>query len=105
MVIRQFDVFPNPSGKSRNSIPYVVCLQSHFLDSLDTVIVAPLMRFPAGAKPNEVMVEVEFSGERLMADLSSLTGFHRALLKRVEGDLLDHEYDIRRALDRLFTGF
>ena len=105
LVIRQFEVFPNPSSRSRKVIPFVVALQSHFLEALDTVIVAPLMRYPSDAKANEVMVEIELSDERLMLDLSSLANIERTLLKTARGDLLRHEYDICRALERLFTGF
>ena len=105
LVIRQFDVFFNPSLKSRKAIPFVVALQSHFLDSLDTVIIAPLMRYPPEANANEIMIEIDVSNERLMLDVSSLANIDRSLLKKAQGDLMRHEYDIRRALDRLFTGF
>lgn len=40
----QFDVFVNPSARSRETVPYLVVLQSDLLDALETRLVAPLVR-------------------------------------------------------------
>ncbi len=42
--MRQFDVFRNPSERSRAVVPYFVVLQSHLLASR-LVVVAPLRVF------------------------------------------------------------
>nr|QQZ49533.1 CcdB family protein [Phenylobacterium glaciei] len=39
--MRQFDVYPNPSTRSRAKAPYVVVVQSHHLVAAPTVLVAP----------------------------------------------------------------
>lgn len=41
--LKQYDVVANPSARSRNVKPYLVLLQSRFLDYLPTRIVAPLV--------------------------------------------------------------
>ncbi len=104
-MIRQFEVFENPDDVTRPEAPYLVVLQSHHLDALDTVIVAPLMRLKSSAAQSKVMVEVRFVSETLTANLTFLANIERALLRRRAGSLTDYEDDIRRALDRLFTGF
>ena len=43
-MIRQFDVFDNPSDRLHNQVRFVVAIQSHFLDALRTTIVAPMFR-------------------------------------------------------------
>lgn len=40
----QWDVYPNPSARLRDEIPYLVDLQSDLLSSLDSRLVAPLAR-------------------------------------------------------------
>ncbi|WP_374571769.1 CcdB family protein [Phenylobacterium sp.] len=42
--MRQFDVYANPSKVSVRFAPYLVVLQSHHLQGLDSVIVAPILR-------------------------------------------------------------
>lgn len=40
----QFDVYLNPQAAARNATPYVVDMQSAFIDLLPTRLVAPLSR-------------------------------------------------------------
>jgi toxin CcdB len=47
----QWDVFPNPSPRSRHELPYLVDVQSELLSALGTRLVVPLTRqaqVPAG---------------------------------------------------------
>lgn len=105
MVIRQFDVFSNPSVRSRTAAPYIVVLQSHYAGDLPTVVVAPLY-LPESALPlSELSAKVEVHGQALLAFVPELVGVSTALLNRRIASLAAHEDAIRRALDRLFTGF
>lgn len=105
-MIRQFDVFANPGASTRAAVPYVVVLQSHMFGALDTVVVAPLMRMTSeNAELSKVWVEVDVSDERLMIDVALLANLERRMLNRRITSLAAHEDAIRRALDRLFTGF
>lgn len=103
--MRQFDVFPNPSPRSRVAAPFIVLMQSHFLDEMPTALVAPLIREPRSGDFTRVSVAVVLDGETLQLSLAELAPIARAELRRPVGNLKDSEDDIRRALDRLFTGF
>ncbi|WP_180896904.1 CcdB family protein [Caulobacter flavus] len=111
LVIRQFDVFANPGASTRSAVPYVVVLQSHMFEALDTIVVAPPMRLPAtdaDAGFSKVWIEVEIAGERLTIDVALLANLERRMLNQRIASLAAlaaHEDAIRRALDRLFTGF
>jgi toxin CcdB len=105
LVIRQFDVFINPGASTRSKAPYVVVLQSHLFEALATVIVAPLMRIDAPSGDSKVLIDLEFAGERLVVNTALLANIEHRMLGRSRGSLKSHEDDIRRALDRLFTGF
>lgn len=104
-MIRQYDVFDNPSAATRAKVPYLVVLQSHLFEALPTLIVAPLMRLDQSTAQSKVLVEVDVTGERLVVNAAFLTNIERHLLGRSRGSLASYEDDIRRAVDRLFTGF
>lgn len=104
-MIRQYDVFNNPGASTRTQVPYVVILQSHFFEALPTVVIAPLMRLEQSARASKVLVEVEFAGEGLVVNAAFLSHIEHRELGRSRGSLAAYEDDIRRALDRLFTGF
>ena len=99
--MRQFQAFANPSLASRPFAPFVIVLQSHYLP-LETVVVAPIV-IDATSLGLDIPVTVE--GRELHIAISELGNIPSAPLRRVVADLAAHEDDIRRALDRLFTGF
>ena len=102
--MRQFDVFANPSLTSSSYAPFVIVLQSHYLDPLDTVVVAPLVR---DAIPilSPLDIQLEFDGEVLAIAIAELSHIDRKQLSRSLGSLAGYRDEISRALDRLFTGF
>jgi len=105
VVIRQFDVFSNPSIRSRDSAPYVIVLQSHHAGDLPTVIVAPLYHVASFEGLTKLTVDVHCEGFDLVVSLPQLAAINDASLRRKVANLAAYEDDIRRALDRLFTGF
>jgi toxin CcdB len=105
LVIRQYDVFQNPGASTRTRVPYVVVLQSHLFEALPTVVIAPLMRLDHSARGSKVLVEVEFADENLVVNAAFLSNIEHRELGRARGSLAAYEDDIRRAVDRLFTGF
>lgn len=105
MVIRQFDLFANPSPRSRDEAPYVVVLQSHHAGDLPTIVVAPVYRRETFEVLTKLSVAVESRGHSLVVSIPELVAINIALLHRRSGSLAEHEDAIRRALDRLFTGF
>ena len=103
--MRQFDVFPNPSPRSRAAAPFIVLMQSHFVDEMPSALIAPLIREPQSGDFTRVSVRVELNDEALHLSLAEMAPIARTDLKRSVGDLKQYEEDIRRAIDRLFTGF
>ncbi|MDZ4374433.1 MAG: CcdB family protein [Phenylobacterium sp.] len=102
--MRQFDVIENPSSRSRRHAPYFVVLQSHYMEPLDTVIVAPVIRDAIRAL-TVLDVPVEVDGETLLLTIGELFAIEREILKTVRASLADQEDAIRRAIGRAFTGF
>ena len=102
--MRQFDVLENPNGASRGYAPYVVVLQSHHLDALDTVILAPLV-IDSKQAISSIDLPLEFRDEPCVLVIAELAGIARRALGRPIGSVEAYEYDIRRALERVFTGF
>lgn len=102
-MIRQFDLIENPSPRSRGLYPYLVVLQSHLLTSHLTVV-APVLPGDAPAMTlTSVMIDVRGVGYTLL--VGELTTVDNQKLGRPVGNLREYEFDIRRALDRVFTGF
>ena len=102
--MRQFDILANPNLASRDFAPYVVVLQSHHLEPLNTVMVAPLL---AGVERpiTEIDVLVTFQGRNLVLSVAEAAAITKSRLGEPQGTLSSYEDQIRRALDRLFTGF
>jgi toxin CcdB len=99
--VRQFEVYANPSATSASFAPYVVVLQSHYID-LKSVVVAPLI---SDKLSTSVEIAIRFRGESLVLALTELGSIWAASLRNPLGDLLTYDYEIHRALDRLFKGF
>ena len=103
--MRQFDVFRNPSERSRTTAPFVVVLQSHLLSAMPTIVVAPMLIDDGRSAYSETSVSLTFSGERYILSVPELAGVESGRLREAVGSIGAHEDAIRRALDRVFTGF
>ena len=102
-MIRQFDVIATPGGGRGAEL--LVVLQSHLLPALDTLLVAPLVA--RNERPSEPMVllPISFQGAEYTLYLTQLASIEAKRLDPALGSPGDCEFDIRRGLDRLFTGF
>lgn len=99
--MKQYDVYVAPGAAARIT-PYVVVLTSHYM-RLRAVLVAPMLPASSAVESAEIMVRYEGAGFALsLLDMAAVEP--RALKERV-GSLSDQEDVIRRAVDRLFTGF
>lgn len=88
----------------RAAAPFVIVLSSHLLPGLTEVVVAPLVR--AGVlKPSDFDIPIDLDGEAKVVSIIGLAAIAGERLKRRRASLLAYEDDVRRALDRLFTGF
>jgi toxin CcdB len=99
--VRQFDVYASPSAQSASFAPFVLVLQSHYVE-LKSVVVAPLM---TDKLPTSIDIAVSFQDTTYVLALTELASISASSLRQRVGDLSHREDDIRRALDRLFTGF
>jgi hypothetical protein len=105
LVIRQFDVFENPDVRGRTNVPYIVSVQSHFLDALKTTLVAPLFRAEVMPPENGVILPIEFEGRALALNVALIANIESRSLRRSVGSLAHQDLEIRRAIDRLLMGF
>lgn len=88
--MRQFDLYENPVAAMPGAVPFVVVLPSHHAAGLTEAIIAPVMRGRTAI---------------LLVSVTGMIAIRQIDLRRKAGSLAHHEDDIRRALDRLFTGF
>lgn len=68
-------------------------------------MVAPLYRREVFPVLTRLTVEVESDGQDLIVSIPELVALSSSLLHKKVGSLVEREDAIRRALDRLFTGF
>jgi hypothetical protein len=94
----------NPSPESRKVAPFLVVLSSHHLHGLEEVVVAPAVN-DAERQIGGLEIAVEIQGQHLVLVVSELFSLTASILRRRAENLAPYEDDIRRALDRLFTGF
>ncbi|MBN8552860.1 MAG: CcdB family protein [Caulobacterales bacterium] len=104
-MIRQFEVFATPESRGASAAPLICVLQSHHLEALNTVIVAPMLIATSLPTSSQAAVPIILDGVDYLLDLTLMAHFERRALRSVVASLADHEDDIRHALDRLFTGF
>jgi hypothetical protein len=103
-MIRQFDVFANPSRIGSEERPYVVSIQSPFWNEIATRICVPLIdeRFirPQGRLNPRIAL-----GPRILYfhPLEVFT-LPTRLLRKPIANLGDYSYQIVAALDLMFTG-
>ena len=101
--MRQFDVFVNPAATQVAAVPYVAVLSSHLVD-LSGVLVAPVYDRRSVAA-SAVEISVLFEARTLLLSLLDMAAVAPSFLKRPVGSLISYEDEIRRGLERLFTGF
>lgn len=76
-------------------------IQSHLIEQ-EVVVVAPLATDKA---TTGVDIGIDHDGDGFVLALSELGSVPRQSLGRALGSLADREDDIRRALEKLFSGF
>jgi toxin CcdB len=103
--LRQFDVFQNPNERSRRIAPLIVVVQSHLLEELPTVLVAPLLHASERPAYSKVSCAISLGGADYTLSLAELVALDARALAIPVANLVEHEDTIRRALDRVFTGF
>lgn len=102
----QFDVYLNPSVKTKNAFPYIVDIQQPLLKDIATRIVIPLGN--AAKFKNEAMKnltpEIKFDNEKLLLMVPQIASMPKKLLKEPVGSLSHFRDEIISALDFAITG-
>ena len=89
-------------GRAKDQL--VLVLQSHLLEGVDTVIVAPLLSAPQPLSSG-LAVAVDVDGKQYQAALSQLGAVPMQAMGTQLASAEHLEDEIRRGIDRLFTGF
>ncbi|HHI77152.1 MAG TPA: plasmid maintenance protein CcdB [Gammaproteobacteria bacterium] len=102
----QFDVYDNPSVTSRRYYPYVVDIQSRYLEALATRIVIPLGRRSLfkNVAMKGLTPEVTFAGEELLVLTPQLSSVPKKQLKKAVGSLAHQREEIVNAVDFAIFG-
>lgn len=102
----QFDVYKNPSSKTKKLFPYLVDIQNPILSELATRIVIPLGR--ANAFNNEYMskltLELDFNNEKLLLLTPQIASVPSRLLETPVGTVAHIRDDIISTIDFAITG-
>lgn len=101
-----FDVFANPQSSSRDSVPYVVDVQSGLIDQLPTRLVMPLSRVGTDQArlPTSLCPQVIVKGEMLSLMPHLAAPMPVKLLKKPVASLVHRASEIAAAMDAVFSG-
>jgi toxin CcdB len=102
----QFDIYANPLAASRDQVPYVVDVQSSFIDQLPSRLVMPLSRLNTSLTrpPANLCPVIEVDGETLVLMPHLAAPVAKQQLRRPVGSLADRAHEISAALDAVISG-
>ena len=102
----QFDVYPNPNAGSRQIYPYIVDIQSPYLEALATRIVVPLGRASTFGNKSmrELTPEITFAEDQLLLLTPQLSSMRARQLQRPVGSLAHAREMILNAVDFALLG-
>lgn len=102
----QYDVYPNPSERSRGELPYVVDMQSRLLSALRTRLVLPLACDAASPhpRPNRLAPSFQVGGQAVVAQPWLAAPLDARLLKQPVASLAHCATELRDALDAVCAG-
>jgi toxin CcdB len=102
----QYDVYPNPSPRSRDEVPFLVDVQSDLLADLRTRLVMPLARTGANLTqaPRRLSPTFVVDGELLAVLPHLAAGIEARLLRKPVASLAMHAPVLRDAFDAVVSG-
>ena len=101
--MHQYDVFENPSSRTRKQMPYLLVLQSDLVSETEAVIVAPLTT-SVEQKGSRLYPEFAIRNEKYTMLTPDLASVPRRALTQPVTNLAPEWSRITAALDILFTG-
>ena len=103
--MKQFDIFRNPDPVFARRRPYLVVLQSDFLNTVETVVVAPLAPATRTKQIERLTPAIEISGTPHVLLVHEMAPVTRTRLKRAVGTMAAKRDEILAAVDLIFVGF
>ena len=102
----QYDVFVNPHPGSRDTVPFVVDVQSGLIDQLPTRLVMPLSRVGANEArlPTSLCPLVDIEGESLSLMAHLAAAVPAKLLRNPVASIQHRAGDVRSAMDAAISG-
>ena len=102
----QYDVYPNPSPRMRDSYPFVLDIQSDLLKALATRMVVPLAVtfLPSTGLPRRLCPLVQIKGQSLMLVPFEAAPLDKRHLKSKVVSLRERADDIVAAMDAVLSG-
>jgi toxin CcdB len=102
----QFDVYQNPSPRTRNLYPYIVDIQNPIIADIATRIVVPLGVFKSFKSESlkGLTPEIEYNGESLLLLIPQIASIPSKSLRQPIGSLEHFRDEIIAALDFAITG-
>ena len=101
----RFDIYRNPFRGETKDIPFLLDVQSDFLELLQTRMIVPLRRASRFHHPIEHLnPTIEHEGAQLVVDTASMASVPRSELKHPVGNVRAQRIEVENALDFLFTG-
>jgi toxin CcdB len=102
----QFDVYINPSKKSREAYPYIIDIQNALISDIATRIVIPLGRLNhfKNEKMDGLTPVVEYENEQFVLLTPQISSMPVKLLKNPVGSVESLRDEIIAAIDFAITG-
>ena len=102
----QFDVYENPSSKTKKFFPYVVDIQNPYISEIATRIVIPLGKLQnfKNESMKGLTPDIEYDGEKLLLLTPQIASVPAKTLKNPIGSLSHLRNEIISAIDFSITG-
>jgi toxin CcdB len=102
----KYDVYVNPNPGSREAVPFLVDVQSRFLDHFTTRLMLPLLRLEPSntGVPRRLMPRVRVLEQSLVLYAHQAAAIESRLLKKPVASLAPHASEILGALDAVTSG-
>jgi len=102
----QFDVYENKNAAAKQTIPYLLDVQTELLDNLATRVVVPLITAAAmGRAAKHLNPQFKIKRTAVVMSTAELAGVPVHILGNRICSLKEQRSEIIAALDFLFTGF
>jgi toxin CcdB len=102
----QFDVYTNPSKKSREAYPYIIDIQNALINDITTRIVIPLgkLKHFRNEKMDGLTPLIEYKNEQYILLTPQIASMPSKLLKDPVGSVKSLRDEIIAAIDFAITG-